>query len=228
VRDGDAPSPKPRQNSKILAAHRYIISVNALTAEVKETGRTQSALVPILTRIFAELACNQGVAGFIVWISAHQTNGSCMTVRTVLIAENDENDAFFIRRALAKGSDVVAHVVNDGGQAMQYLRGRGIYSDRKDFPMPDLILLDLDLPRRGGLDILREIRSDPDLKPLKVLVVTASDSPRDMDAAMQMGAVSYLVKPTDMAEFLASVQQAAEDFLKDGGQSAPDTSIQSN
>ncbi|MDY6795078.1 MAG: response regulator [Actinomycetota bacterium] len=114
----------------------------------------------------------------------------------VLLVEDDPNDVLLIQRAF-KNAEIVnpIHVVEDGEQALYYLSGEGGYSDRERFPMPLLILLDLKLPRKSGMEVLAWIRSQKSLKRLPVVVLTSSRENHDINRAYDIGANSYLVKP---------------------------------
>jgi CheY-like chemotaxis protein len=121
----------------------------------------------------------------------------------ILLVEDDPNDVFFLRHAF-EGAGITnpLHVVEDGEKAIDYLAGVGCYADRHRFPFPCLILLDLKLPVRMGLDILRWIRQQPKLRTLLVVVLTSSADPRDIDEAYRLGARSFLVKPISMEKRL--------------------------
>lgn len=115
---------------------------------------------------------------------------------SVLIVEDDPNDVALITRAFRKAQ--VHHpliVIGDGDSAVKYLEGRGEYADRELHPLPALMLLDLKLPRRSGLEVLAWLRKQPGLRRLPVVVLTGSDQRSDINAAYDMGASSYLVKP---------------------------------
>lgn len=114
----------------------------------------------------------------------------------ILLVEDDPNDVLLLRRAFRKANlanPLVA--VGDGEQATAYLAGGGEYSDRDRFPLPIIILLDLKLPRRSGLEVLAWLRNQPKLRRLPVVVLTASRELADINTAYELGASSYLVKP---------------------------------
>ena len=89
----------------------------------------------------------------------------------------------------------------DGAAALDFLFRRGVYSDPERSPRPDVILLDLKLPKINGLDVLKEIKSSPDLKRIPVVVLTTSNAQYDLETAYDRYANSYLVKPADFPNF---------------------------
>jgi CheY-like chemotaxis protein len=115
----------------------------------------------------------------------------------ILLVEDEPNDVFLIERAFRKcGFERSLHIVSDGDQAIAYLEGANEYGDREKFPLPGLVLLDLKLPRRSGLEVLAWLRTRHDsIKQLPVIVLTSSKQPSDVNRAYELGANSYLVKP---------------------------------
>jgi two-component system response regulator len=99
------------------------------------------------------------------------------------------------------------HVASDGQQALDYLFGRGVYADRKTFPKPNLVLLDLKLPGVDGFEVLRQIKSTPILKRLPVVILTSSIEEGDRALSYENGANSYLVKPVSFDGFMSVVRQ---------------------
>jgi len=137
---------------------------------------------------------------------------SPMETRTILVAEDREDDVFLIQRAFKRaGSKCSLQFVPNGEEALAYLRAERDYADRRIFPAPDLLLLDLKMPKKNGLEVLEVIRADPKLKKLTVIVFTSSDQPRDIDLALELGANSYLVKPSGL-EALVGLMQRLEDY----------------
>ena len=115
---------------------------------------------------------------------------------TLLLVEDNEDDVFIFRRALARaalGNDV--QVVTDGQDAIDYLAGAGPFAERARFPLPYLVLLDLKLPRRSGLEVLEWVRGQPELAHIPVIVLTSSAEARDIQRTRELGALHYLVKP---------------------------------
>ena len=114
----------------------------------------------------------------------------------VLLVEDNSNDIVLTRRAFRKAElpEPIA-VVEDGEQAVAYLGATGEFSDRRAHPLPDLVLLDLKLPRMSGLEVLAWLREQPRLQRLPVIVLTSSRESSDVNRAYELGANSYLLKP---------------------------------
>lgn len=126
---------------------------------------------------------------------------------TLLLVEDDPNDILLIQRALAKGNLVnPMRIVRDGEEAIAYLNGQGDFSRRDRFPLPSLILLDLKLPRKSGLEVLEWLRNQPELRRIPVIVLTSSRESADISRAYELGANSYLVKPVDFDGLLEMVK----------------------
>lgn len=125
----------------------------------------------------------------------------------ILLAEDNENDVLFFRRAFRDYSaGSIVHVVNDGEQAIEYLKGEGRYANRDEYPLPTLLLLDLKMPRNDGFEVLQWVRRQIDLRGLLVVVLTTSERIADINRAYQLGANSFLTKPLDLDEFRLMVQ----------------------
>ena len=138
-----------------------------------------------------------------------------MPPETVLIAEDDADDAFLLQRSILKaGLNVRMSFVRDGQEAMDYLQGEGDYQDREAFPLPKLLLLDLKMPKLNGFDVLQRVRSEPVLKRLPIAVLTSSNLPADINKAFDLGANSYVVKPTNPNELPQVTQKLHDYWLK--------------
>ena len=126
---------------------------------------------------------------------------------TILLVEDYPNDVILIKRAFGKASIAnPIQVVEDGEEAIAYFTGEGHYSNREKYPLPLLILLDLKLPRKSGHEVLEWLRSQPGLRRLTVVVLTASQQINDINRAYELGANSYLVKPVTFDGLLDMVK----------------------
>ena len=120
----------------------------------------------------------------------------------IFLAEDNPADVYLLREALGveAGAEIELLVAHDGEEAMEYVYRRGRFAS---MPKPDLIVLDLNLPKSDGSDILRAVRESNDLRMVPVVILTSSDSPRDRAAAARLGADGYITKPSDLDEFLS-------------------------
>jgi CheY-like chemotaxis protein len=132
----------------------------------------------------------------------------------ILIAEDNPDDAFFLERAFAK-SGIASRLffVKDGQEVVDYLQGDKPFNDRAVWPFPDLLLLDLKMPRFSGLQVLKWLQGRPGPKKLPVVVLTGTDAPGDVKTAYALGADACLVKPGD-ANFVPFVQSLEKDWLQ--------------
>jgi CheY-like chemotaxis protein len=130
-------------------------------------------------------------------------------IPTVLLVEDNKNDALLFRNAL-KQSSVSARmqVVSDGNEALSYLNGGGTFGNRKAYPLPGMVILDLHIPKLSGLEVLRWIRQQPFLAGIPVVVFTGSDDGQSLAEAMQSGADTYLMKGNEMEGLLQLLQHA--------------------
>lgn len=125
----------------------------------------------------------------------------------VLLIEDDIADQELTRRALVEGVvSVDLRIVSSGREAMDYLNHKGKYSDPRSSPRPDLILLDLNLPGMSGREVLAEIRSDPDLRQLVVVVLTTSDQIADVSRSYELACHSYITKPVQAEKFISIIR----------------------
>lgn len=126
---------------------------------------------------------------------------------TLLHVEDDPNDVLLLQRAFHKiNPQALIKSVSDGDKAVAYLTGGEGYADRNEFPLPDLILLDLKLPRKTGLEVLSWIRENPQFKRTIVIIFTSSKHDQDVLRAYDLGANSYLVKPVGFDALLELVK----------------------
>ena len=123
-------------------------------------------------------------------------------MRTVLLVEDSEDDVFFMKMACQRtGIPHALQVVADGDAAIDYLAGNGPYANRNTYPLPDLIFLDVKMPKRNGHEVLGWIRSQPNLKHLPVVMITNMMDSKDVTRAYELGVTSYLRKLASPAEF---------------------------
>ena len=131
-----------------------------------------------------------------------------MSDQTILLVEDNPNDAALTLRALKKNNIMNrVMVVRDGPEALDYLFTRGAYADRDPADVPQIVLLDLNLPKIGGLEVLRCIRAEEKTKLLPVVILTSSKEERDLLTGYSLGVNSYVVKPVDFTQFSEAVRQ---------------------
>ncbi len=129
---------------------------------------------------------------------------------SVLLIEDDPGDVLMTREAFENFTvDNTLHVVGDGVEAMAFLRREGPYADA---PTPDLVLLDLNLPRMDGREVLAAIKNDHALRQIPVVVLTTSEAEEDVTCSYQLHANAYVTKPVDFERFL-DVVRAIDDFF---------------
>lgn len=127
----------------------------------------------------------------------------------ILIVDDNRADIRLVQEIFKKGKMIVnLHAVLDGMEAMEYLRKEGKY---KDAHLPDLILLDLNMPRKDGREVLEEIKSDEILKAIPVIVMTISKTEEDILRSYNLHANAYIVKPVELSQFINTVR-SIEDF----------------
>jgi CheY-like chemotaxis protein len=120
----------------------------------------------------------------------------------ILLAEDRPDDVILIQRALVKArvyNPVL--VVHDGEEALDYLHGRGKFADRQRYPFPNLMLLDLKMPKLDGFHVLEAIRANRDFRSVRVIVLTSSQEIKDVNHAYELGASSFLVKPLEFDNY---------------------------
>jgi CheY-like chemotaxis protein len=129
----------------------------------------------------------------------------------VLLVEDDPGDVLMTKEAFEDYKlKNQLHVVNDGAEAMDFLRQQGQYADA---PRPDLVLLDLNLPRMDGREVLQAIKSDPELASIPVVVLTTSEAEEDVLRSYSLHANAYVTKPVDFERFIQVVRQIDEFFV---------------
>lgn len=125
----------------------------------------------------------------------------------ILIAEDNPDDVSMLKRALEQAAiKTPIYFVADGEQTIAYLKGGGKFANRDEYPLPDLLLLDLKMPRSDGFEVLEWLRHQPSLASLRTVVLTTSDRIWDVNRAYELGANSFLVKPLDFTDFKNTLQ----------------------
>jgi CheY-like chemotaxis protein len=134
----------------------------------------------------------------------------------ILLAEDNDDDVQIIRRAFRLvNMDICLQVVSDGEQAIAYLNGEGEFSNRAEYPLPDLFLLDLKMPRKNGFEVLQWLRAHPTLAPLRTVVLTTSDEMKDVNRAYALCANSFLTKSLDFFDFRDTLQAIFNYWLRE-------------
>jgi len=134
-------------------------------------------------------------------------DGKMFSHQTVLLVEDNDDDVFIMQSIFRKcGVPNALQVVSDGEQAIAYLKGADQFADRQKYPVPAILLLDLNMPKRNGFEVLQWVRSQADLKWTTVHVLTASSRPVDVERAFDLGVNAYLVKPSKL--------EALEDMVR--------------
>jgi CheY-like chemotaxis protein len=139
------------------------------------------------------------------------TSPALLGTAEVLLVEDDAGDVLLTREALAQHHlDVQLHVVGDGEEAIRFVCRPGGFAGA---PRPALVLLDLNLPRRSGLEALADLKADPDLRTIPVAVLTTSQAEQDILRSYQLHTNAYIVKPIDADQFSAAIGQIDDFFL---------------
>jgi CheY-like chemotaxis protein len=134
--------------------------------------------------------------------------------QTILLVDDSENDLTLMNIAFRRaGLNSPLQVVHNGEEAIAYLAGEGRYTDRNKFPLPAVMLLDLNMPMKNGFDVLDWLRKQSGLKRLSTIVLTSSLRPKDVERAFELGAHSYLVKPAALEDLVAMIR-CLRDWLK--------------
>jgi len=127
-----------------------------------------------------------------------------MSQTCILQVEDEANDVFLLQCAFRQaGITNPVKVATDGQMAVDYLSGTGPFSNRREHPLPSLILLDLKLPRKSGREVLQWIRAQPGLRRVVVIVFTSGQHIGDVGLAYELGANSFIVKPADLSQYIS-------------------------
>ncbi len=133
---------------------------------------------------------------------------------TILLAEDDPDDRLLTRQAMEKGRlGVDLRFVEDGEELVDYLRRRGKYADPRTSPRPRLILLDLNMPRKDGREALREIKNDPVLRDIPIVILTTSRAEEDVARTYHLGANSYITKPARFSSLVSVMKTLGKYWL---------------
>lgn len=134
--------------------------------------------------------------------------------KTVLLVEDNPDDEVLALRALRmNGIEEGVSVVRDGAEALDFLFGRGEYSDRSPDLLPTVVLLDLNLPKINGLEVLRQLRAHEETRYLPVVILTTSKEEQDMISGYSFGANSFICKPVDYDQFIQAIEQLGRYWL---------------
>ena len=132
----------------------------------------------------------------------------------VLLVEDDLNDIFLVKRAFKIAQiPTPLQVATDGLEAIAYLKGEGKYADRQMHPLPQLIVMDIKMPRKSGFEVLEWVRAHERLRCLPIIVFSSSPFQEDIDRAYYLGANAYMVKPVESKELQKVVQGVSEYWL---------------
>jgi len=127
------------------------------------------------------------------------------TKRTVvIIAEDDPDDRLLIKDAIIEAGkqSIDVYFVQDGAEMLDFLYHRGKYEDQSKAPIPELVLLDLNMPKKGGMEVLQEIKSDPRLRTIPVVVLTTSRAPEHIARSYELGGNGFITKPNTYSELV--------------------------
>ena len=163
---------------------------------------------------FAALAGRKSIPTF---LSRYRQMAEDRKKKTVLLmAESDEDECLLMKDAIREVfRDEDFHCLSDGQGIMEYLLRRGLYADKKEFPTPDLILLDLDMPRKDAHQTLKQIREHPQLKAIPVVIYSTSEDEGQLEICYKLGANSYFTKPMLFEELVKTVRCLREHWFSD-------------
>jgi len=144
----------------------------------------------------------------------------------ILLIEDDEDDIRLVQRAFSKGRIAnKLYTVRDGEEAIEYLGNTGRYTDRAEAPRPGIILLDLNMPKVNGHEVLKWLKGQEQLHSIPVVILTTSDETRDIDQAYNEGASTFITKPVEFSNFLDAVITLGKYWLKIAEISIPEYEV---
>jgi CheY-like chemotaxis protein len=136
------------------------------------------------------------------------------TLPLLLVAEDQPDDVFLLRLALQKATlKITLFEVRDGQEAVDYLAGEGPYADRQTYPLPNLFLLDLKMPRMNGFDVLAWLEGRPDFDQLPIVVLSSSNLEQDVQMAKEFGVDDFRVKPVGIENLVRLLQELSARWL---------------
>jgi CheY-like chemotaxis protein len=136
-------------------------------------------------------------------------------LKKILLVEDSEEDRMLFSLASKRMSlNEPVEVLEDGEQAIEHLSGKGKYADRLEHPLPDMIFLDIKMPKRNGFEVLEWLRKESKLPHIPVVMCTASDYELDVEKAYKLGANAYLVKPTNINTLTENLRASTEFWLR--------------
>lgn len=131
--------------------------------------------------------------------------------RCILYVEDDQDSVFFLKLAFKKAAIALPLVIlEDGDNAIKYVLGSGAFGNRVQHPLPAIVLLDINLPKKSGFEVLELIRKTPSTKTLPVIILTSSPHPADIVTSRELGADHYLVKPSDITKLAQMMRMVVE------------------
>ncbi|HLH53494.1 MAG TPA: response regulator [Verrucomicrobiae bacterium] len=141
---------------------------------------------------------------------------------TILVAEDDPNDVFFLRRAFQR-AHVQCQIVDvpNGEEAVKYLQGAAPYNNRSAYPLPNLLLLDLKMPVMSGIEVLEWLKARPAFSEIPALVLSSSDHEDDITRSRILGAKGYHVKPSELNQLTQLARELADHWFSSGGVKEP-------
>jgi len=138
-------------------------------------------------------------------------NNNMADIAVTLLVEDNPADQQLTIRAFKKGKvNTNLQIVSDGQEAMDYLHRIGKYEDKKEYPWPDLILLDINMPRKDGKQVLKEVRENINFKTIPIVMLTTSDQDKDIIESYELGVNSYISKPVRINEFIDVINKLEE------------------
>ena len=152
----------------------------------------------------------------IVYLTDQMTNEKPNGLPPILLAEDDDDQYYLIQQIITKEllvANPLRRVVN-GEELMQWLQHKGTYENLKEYPFPNLILLDINMPKKNGIEVLQEIKSDANLKKIPVVMLTSQDDEKIIKQCYELGCNSYIAKPMDMQKLIAALRVFSDYWFK--------------